>query len=397
MWGVQKCSNAEWVGWYFGRVVGWHRVVHSKGEGHVGQQHHRFRRLAVVGGFALVATAGIAFGSGGNAAAVALDACFPTVSSADGDTVLSFTTTGACSWLVPAGVTALDILVVGGGGSGGRSDERSVGGGGGGGVAVGTDVELSGEVAIVVGVGGVTLDGCGPWPETVNGSPSSISNAPFVAAGSEVEIVADGGGHGGGCSENTIAAGGGSGGGGHSDWVPYGGPASQGSTLNIDGVTLYGNDGGDGSASDGLSGGGGGGATAAGSDGAAGAGGDGGEGLSIDITGTAVVYGSGGGGIGTVSDGAGGTNAGDGVPNVAPTDASAYDGVANTGGGGGGAFNAAPGSGGSGVVVIRYAPPRIPTIGSSTWSLLLWASALAVVGGGLVLVRRRPAVSDVRR
>ena len=364
----------------------------------MGQQRRRqSRRIGVFGGFALVATAGIVLGSGGHAEALVLEPCSPTVSTVDGDTVLSFTTTGPCSWSVPAGASNIDILVVGGGGSGGRSDERSVGGGGGGGVAVGTDVALSGEFVILVGVGGVTVDGCGPWPDTVNGSASSISNAPFVEAGSEVEVIADGGGHGGGCSENTTAASGGSGGGGHSDWVPYGGPATQGSTLGMDGVTLYGNAGGDGGASDGLSGGGGGGATAAGADGSSGAGGNGGEGLSVDITGTAVVYGSGGGGIGTVSDGAGGTNGGDGVPYVAPTDASAYNGVANTGGGGGGAYNAAPGSGGSGIVVIRYSLPVLPPTGSALSSLVLWASALVAAGGGLMVVRRRAALSIFRR
>ena len=44
-------------------------------------------------------------------------------------TVVSLTATGSGNWTVPAGVTQVDVLVVGGGGGGGAG----VGGGGGGG------------------------------------------------------------------------------------------------------------------------------------------------------------------------------------------------------------------------------------------------------------------------
>ena len=44
--------------------------------------------------------------------------CVPVTSEVDTYTVLSFTTTGSCTWTVPTGVSSVEALVVGGGGSG---------------------------------------------------------------------------------------------------------------------------------------------------------------------------------------------------------------------------------------------------------------------------------------
>jgi uncharacterized repeat protein (TIGR02543 family) len=100
-------------------------------------------------------------GDGGSGVVVlrySMPACSPSTDTTTsvGYTILTFTSTTTCSWSVPAGVTAADVLVVGGGGggSGNRSTTGAGGSGGGGGVYKATSVPVSGSVTVTVGSGG---------------------------------------------------------------------------------------------------------------------------------------------------------------------------------------------------------------------------------------------------
>lgn len=101
------------------------------------------------------------------------------------------------------------------------------------------------------------------------------------------------------------------------------------------------------------SGGGGGGGSAVGSNGSGDTGGNGGAGLTSDITGSSVVYGSGGGGGGNVTGGTAGSGAGNGGAG-ASGGSSATTNRGGGGGGGGGTASNNGGNGSSGVVIISY-------------------------------------------
>ena len=89
------------------------------------------RRLSSVG-IAAAVLAGFFVSLVPGSAALAA-ACTPVQSNAGTDVVLRFTNTTACDWTVPAGVTSVQVLLIGGGGGGGFD----IGGGG------GADQELS--------------------------------------------------------------------------------------------------------------------------------------------------------------------------------------------------------------------------------------------------------------
>lgn len=113
--------------------------------------------------------------------------------------IVPFTTVGNNSWIVPSGITVIDLLIVAGGGGGGN---YAPGGGGGGGVIFKPDYDISGlgsEISISVGNGGAKA--------ISNNVPGSNGeNSSFA------ELVAIGGGGGGsGYSPNGVN--GGSGGG----------------------------------------------------------------------------------------------------------------------------------------------------------------------------------------
>ena len=229
------------------------------------------------------------------------------VTSAAGNTIHTFYTSGVLSPL--SSLSASYLIVAGGGGGNG-------GGGGAGGFLTGsgTTIDINSTYVVTVGAGGAAV--------------TSGSNSSF----SIVATTAVGGGRGGGVS-------GGSGGG-----ADNGSPTAFGS-----GTTGQGNNGGQGTSAVAASGGGGG-AGAVGANSTSGAGGAGGTGNASTITGTSVYYAGGGGGGGTTSGGAGG-NGGGGAGGTS----SAVAGTANTGGGGGGIFTAGQAAGGSGIVVIAYA------------------------------------------
>lgn len=265
--------------------------------------------------------------------------------------IQAFTASG--TFVVPEGITTIDVLVVGGGGGGGS---RQGGGGGAGGVVVATlAVTPAEEIAVVVGAGGA---GGAAGGRGSNGGDSSFG-----------AVSALGGGGGGGRTINPGGANGGSGG---------------GSTLTIGlagglGTPGQGNNGGQATAGPGGGnlGGGGGGAGAPGSrpvpqnpatDYLADAG-PGGAGVQFPMLaayGDAGWFagGGGGGGYNTLSvdgggaGGQGGGGKGNGVgkdtPATNPGPGSA--GMPNTGGGGGGSGSAAfdGGAGGSGVVIVSW-------------------------------------------
>ena len=258
--------------------------------------------------------------------------CSPSSTSSGGYTILTFTSTTACQWSVPAGVTTADVLVVGGGGGGGRGGPlgNEGGGGGGGGVIETTGISVSGSYLIAVGAGGAADQ---------NGTGSSA-----------LGVSVSGGGKGG--TANQPGGNGASGGGGTHN-------ATNGGT----GITGQGFAGG--TPSSGSRGGGGGGAGEAGNTDGQGHGGDG----KVSVI-TGSTYG--GGGTGANNSGALGGTGGGGVTNASfdqPFSISS-NGSANTGGGGAGGFtnsgNDNAGNGGSGVVVIRYINTPSITLSTST-------------------------------
>jgi hypothetical protein len=253
-------------------------------------------------------------------------------------TVVTFTTVGTTSWIAPAGVTSVEVLVVAGGGGGGS---RHGGGGGAGGLIYVTNhpVLPGTSYAITVGSGGAGLAAVG------SGVGSNGENSIFDS------LIAIGGG--GGTSDANSVSNGGSGGGsrGNSSGQLGGtGVAGQGHSggANAFNFSPY------------QTGGGGGGAGTPGQDGydfrLSPGSGNGGNGLLISITGTPTYYAGGGGGSDNIYGGYGGLGGGGNAYN---SGTGGSNGTANTGGGGGGGghnsgTNYNGGNGGSGIVVIRY-------------------------------------------
>lgn len=194
---------------------------------------------------------------------------YVAVSWSGGVTLFS-TTPDDGVWVVPAGVSSVNYLVVGGGGGGGTgvSASQGCGGGGGGQVLTGTLAVTPGQVLNVsVGAGGAAA--------------SAGQNSVFGS------ITAHGGNPGaeynGGFVGGSTA--GGSGGGGSSS--PSGGVGGDGGVVSGVGI----NSGGNGLAgSTAYGGGGGGGSGGAGANGTGSAGGAGGIGLQVSFSGPVVTY-----------------------------------------------------------------------------------------------------------
>jgi prepilin-type N-terminal cleavage/methylation domain-containing protein len=243
-------------------------------------------------------------------------------------TVQSFTTVGTTSWTVPAGVTAVDYLVVAGGGGGGGSiwGDPCGGGGGGGGVLTSTNYSVSGTVSVVVGNGGGAGGG---YSKGGNGENSRFGSVESIGGGA--------GGVGYAQSQGGSSGGSGGGAGGNSGYAGGGG-------SNISGQGYIG-----GSSAwwTWVGAGGGGGASQEGGAGTIGGyGGKGGDGYTSSISGAPVTYGGGGSGSGEQSAGGGGSGGGGGVSASGTNELG--------GGGGGGHGGSGGGAGGSGIVIIRY-------------------------------------------
>jgi hypothetical protein len=128
--------------------------------------------------------------------------CSPTsdLLTVPGFTILTFSTTGTCTWSPPSGVTSLDTLLVVGGGGGGAGaftaeNTSGGGGGGGGGVFLASSVSIPSSVTIQVGAGG-TGGGFSASRGGNNGSRGSTSAFGTITAG---------GGGGGGCESGDTA------------------------------------------------------------------------------------------------------------------------------------------------------------------------------------------------
>jgi hypothetical protein len=244
--------------------------------------------------------------------------------------IQSFTSVGTTSWTAPAGVTAVEVLVVAGGG-GGASNLYQGGGGAGGLIYRSSYSVTSGSsYTVTVGSGGAVNN---------NGANSVFDT-----------LIAIGGGR---AVNGAAGATGGSGGGG-----AYSGNNTNGFSGGA-GTPGQGNAGGQGGFTPGFGwGGGGGGAGQRGADARANSTsrtpGSGGNGLNFSITGTPTWYAGGGGGhidsngfmaIG----GLGGGGRGSDNRAIGASNTNGTAGTPNTGGGGG--WNAA---GGSGIVIISY-------------------------------------------
>lgn len=271
-----------------------------------------------------------------------------------------------CTWIVPAGVNGVRVLVVAGGGGGGGN--LTSGGGGGGGVLheVGYAVTPGDSINVTIGKGGAAGSNAWNLPNNFNNGTNG-DNSVFGS------LTAIGGGGGGGGGTNSQrgnpGSAGGSGGGGGRCWVNCNTSlvTSNGNKrLGGTATSGQGNNGGDAPF---MSGAGGGGAGAAGSPSTGSAAGNGGDGVSIDISGAGTYFGGGGGGGSENTStrasgglGGGGLGAANGNVNGEP-------GAAGTGGGGGGARDGSGAVGGSGVVIVRWgSAPIAPSISLSSSS-----------------------------
>ena len=263
------------------------------------------------------------------------------VTSAAGNTIHTFYTSGVLS---PLSSLSASYLIVAGGGGGGWAWG---GGGGGGGFLSGSalTIDTNSTYAVVVGAGGAG------GTSTANSSTIG-GNSTF----SMVSTVAVGGGRGSGPSDPSPFTGGAGGSGGGA----VGGGASGSAASGGAGTAGQGNNGGSTGANP-SGGAGGGGAGAAGgstTQGTPSNAGNGGTGNASSITGTSTYYAGGGGGGTTNASGAVAGTGGNGGGGNGSTGVGTA-GTANTGGGGGGGgyngTNNNGAAGGSGIVVIAYA------------------------------------------
>lgn len=335
-----------------------------------------------------------------NAAAIGSGNCASTASTSNvvvansgGFCYLAVTATGANSWTIPAGVSAINFLLIAGGGAGGAGAWG--GGGGAGEVAYQTSYAVTAGSTLNFYIGSGGASGSASLAPASNRS----NNGDNSWVGSSSDVVANGGGagasyaYGSGTASYGTGSSGGSGGGGTEDTAARnGGSATASSGANRTG---YGNAGGKGGPGAGTqSGGGGGGAGGTGSNAATATGGNGGSGtnafsgwlslissgmsgISGWTTATSTGYIAGGGGGGTTTTAGSGGTGGGGAGGSNSTTYPGVSAIANTGSGGGGAgYGGTPrlgGAGGSGLLIIRYTIPdgTAPTItgpGSSTGS-----------------------------
>jgi hypothetical protein len=258
--------------------------------------------------------------------------------------VVSFTTPGAVTWTVPAGVTSITLVVSGGGGGGSTGTGAGWGSTGGKGAVVTTTLSVSAGDVLLMNVGGGGAGAVSGIGNSGGGGGSSSVNA-----GTADQIIAGGGGGGGAVDVDYGGHWGGDGNGGEPTGVSLTYPG--GSTCTAGGGS--GGNGGPGysGASTGGSGNGGAGGTSS-----SGASGGPGTGTGTGGTGATTCDGlSGGGGGGGFGGGAGGDGTGGaGGGSTGPT-GSTYS-LAGNAGSGSGENGANANNGGDGSIVITYTP-----------------------------------------
>lgn len=245
-------------------------------------------------------------------------------------------TSGSSNWVVPAGVTAVSVLVVAGGGGGGALG----GGGGGGGYVYNANYAVTplANIPYTVGAGGASK---------ANGANSMFGT-----------LSATGGGSGGSNPSGQRNGGNGGSGGG-------GGSSSGGAGNGGNATAGQGSNGGNGTTSANAGCGGGGGATSPGVNGTTTTGGGGGDGIYFGN-----IFGDSYGASGWFCGGGGGATYAGGTPGLGKhggangvTDANGLNATPNTGGGGGGGgFNLNGGTGGSGIILIFYSNEQHETV-----------------------------------
>ena len=131
------------------------------------------------------------------------------------------TTPGVCDWVLPAGVTSFDVLLVAGGGGGGggtSNDSGRAGGGGGGGGQVGINpltADPGTIITVTVGAGGVAGGGAlngssGASTDGGDGANTQLSytgTSLFVVGGKGGKRATNSGGAGGNEGANTFSGG----------------------------------------------------------------------------------------------------------------------------------------------------------------------------------------------
>ena len=237
--------------------------------------------------------------------------CPPTYTTrADGHTVATFSFTGTGAWTVPAGVTNMEVLVVGGGGGSWNDGYQSGSGAGGMYYSASYPVTPGASVGITVGAG--AIDGTGS---------ASLFGTQLIAYG-------------------------GSKGNGYTDGGDQGAYSINGGTTRVPGNLGMHYTPMDGNWSSG------------GGAGHAGYKGDaqlGGAGAPCSITGAAVYYAGGGGAPSSyASSGGTGYNQGGGGSGPVTNGSWSFSGLTNSGGGGGGGWGGGGGAGGSGVIIVAY-------------------------------------------
>ena len=252
------------------------------------------------------------------------------------------TFTSSDTFVVPIGVTTVDVLVVAGGGG---SGPNHAGGGGAGGLIYRPGFTVSPGTSIPV-----TVSTGSPPGHPQRGTDSVFSN-----------LTAKGGGGGKPDSFDGSNFPGGSGcGGSHNPGADRsGGSATQPSQPGDSGTYGFGNPGGggnyNGNPGQGAQGGGGGGAGAPGNNASSNTPGNGGAGRAYSISGSSVYYSGGGAGGGHQNDGAGSGGVGGGGNHGPGGGQPGNPGTANRGGGGGGSSDSSGSpSGGSGIVIVTY-------------------------------------------
>jgi hypothetical protein len=281
--------------------------------------------------------------------------------------VTSFTSSG--TFIVPNGLTSLDVLIIAGGGGGGGANAPTGrgGGAGAGGLIYFPGYPVSnGTITVTVGCGGG--GGTGNVDGTA-GQDSAFGSPGDPGLGCGGVLTAKGGGAGGGGdgapqSGNAGLPGGSGGGSGYENGPAQGGTATQPTQPGNSGAYGFGFPGADQGSTEGAGGGGAGGKGFTNNNNPSptgpGTGGGGGIGKSYSISGTSVNYAGGGGGGGVnYSDQTSQTGVGYGGGRGAFSTGVGTNGCAGTanrgGGGGGGGSDTGTrsgGTGGKGIVIV---------------------------------------------
>ena len=266
----------------------------------------------------------------------------------------SFTTTGERPFVVPLGVTSLQVSLVGGSGGPGSPGSTNQAEGGPGATVRATLAVIAGETLLAQVAGDGLQNGQGGYGGGGYGGSAGASRGGGGGGASAVLRCA-------GCSPLVVAAGGGGGGGGGRDWTPTinGGNGGAGDLAGLDGepdLTKHDAGGGGGGAGS-QSAGGAAGAHSYGNaakDGRPAAGGNGG---------TSLGGGGGGGGGGGIFGGGGG-GGGDGFLDLAT-----YQSFNGGGGGGGGGASGVPAgaAGVSGFSLLPATAGAVPSV-AFTWT-----------------------------